>query len=69
VRLGQIKSLYKEKHMTMTAEEARKIMGKKADKYTDEELLDVINTLTVLSDLAIDSYLKKRTDEKRKTNQ
>ena len=36
--------------MIMTAEEARKIMGKKADKYSDEELLEVIGTFTAISD-------------------
>jgi len=46
--------------MTMTVEQARKILGKSADEYTDDELLEVINTFVVISDIAIDSYLEKR---------
>lgn len=46
--------------MTISAQQARKIMGKKADKYTDEQLEEVINIFTVLSDIIIDDYIAKR---------
>ena len=41
--------------MTISVAEARKIMGKKADKYSDEQIVEMVGTLTVLADLAIDS--------------
>ena len=40
--------------------EARKLMGKTNKKYSDEQIEEVINIFTVLSDMAIDSYLEKR---------
>lgn len=48
----------------MSVPEARKIMGKKVDKYTDEQMKEMIGTLTVLADLAIDSWLAKTPKER-----
>lgn len=50
----------------MTVEEARKKMGKAADKYSDKQLSEVIRTLTVLADLAIDEALNKQKERKIK---
>ncbi|KKQ89240.1 MAG: hypothetical protein UT12_C0019G0009 [Candidatus Curtissbacteria bacterium GW2011_GWC2_38_9] len=42
-------------------EECRKILGKAAEKMTDMEIESLRDVFIVLSDLAIDSYLTKRT--------
>lgn len=41
-------------------EEARKIIGKENEKYSDEEIEEVTSIFRVIADLAIDSYLAKR---------
>lgn len=53
----------------MTIKRARELLSRRGGKLTDLQIQEAINTLTVLSDLAIDHYLKKRIDENRKTNQ
>lgn len=45
--------------MIISVARTRKIMGKKAERYTDQQLEEVVNKLAVLADLAIDSYLIK----------
>lgn len=52
--------------MVITIKEARELMGKNADKYTDEQVEEMVNTLSVLSDLAIDSWLAKTPEERKK---
>lgn len=52
--------------MIITIKEARELMGKNADKYTDEQVGDMINTLALLADLAIDSWLAKTPEERKK---
>ena len=52
--------------MTISVAEARKIMGKKADKYSDEQIVEMVGTLTVLSDLAIDSWLEMTPGARKK---
>lgn len=49
--------------MIISIEETRKIMGLAEKKYTDVELEEIINTLIVLSDIALDSILAKRKEE------
>lgn len=44
----------------ITIQEARKILGKNAEDLSDAELLELINTFTVMSDIAIDQYLLKK---------
>jgi hypothetical protein len=46
----------------MTIEKARKILGKKAENYTDEQIQEILNTLTVLADIAIDQAVAKPTE-------
>lgn len=46
--------------MPVTIAEARKIMGKDAQEYSDTQLEEVINLLTVLADMAIDSFVAKK---------
>ena len=51
--------------MTISVEEARKVMGKEASKYTDNQMVEMVNTLTVLADIAIDSWLAKTPKERK----
>ncbi len=51
--------------MILPISKTRKIMGKKANKYSDKELEEVVNVLTILADLAIDSYLAKQKIKKQ----
>lgn len=44
----------------MTTEEARKVLGKKSEKYTDEQIKEIIGTLTVLADIAIDRAIENK---------
>jgi ABC-type transporter MlaC component len=39
--------------------EARKILGKVAEKMTDSQIEELINIFIAFSDLAIDSYLQR----------
>lgn len=43
----------------MTIQRARKILDKRTEKLTDEEINNLLNHLTVLSDMAIDQALAK----------
>lgn len=52
--------------MTIPLYKIRKIMGKGAEKYTDSQLEEVVNALTVLADLAIDSYLGRQEARKER---
>lgn len=51
--------------MIISIEEARKLIGKEANKYTDEQMAEMVNTLAVLADLAIDSWLAKTPKERK----
>ena len=51
--------------MIITIEEARKLIGKKHSKYTDEQIAEIINTLYAVSDLAIDSWIAKTPEERK----
>ncbi|MCR4324924.1 MAG: hypothetical protein NUV69_04540 [Candidatus Curtissbacteria bacterium] len=51
--------------MTISVPEARKMMGKEASKYSDEQVVEMVGTLTVLADLAIDSWLAKTPNERK----
>ena len=53
----------------MTIEEARKLIGKGHTKYTDQQIEEIIGTLSVLSDLAIDSWLAKTPEERKQFSQ
>ena len=46
--------------MIVSVREARKILGKEAKQYTDEQIEEIVNLFTAISDLAIDSYLEKK---------
>ena len=52
--------------MVISIEEARKLMGKASSKYTDEQVGEVINSLSVIADLAIDSWLAMKPEERKK---
>lgn len=43
----------------MTILEARKKLGKKAEKYTDDQLQNMINMLTILCSKTIDLVIEK----------
>lgn len=51
--------------MIMTISEARKLIGAGHVKYTDQEIEEIINTFSVLSDIAIDSWLTKTPEERK----
>ncbi len=49
----------------MTIERARKLLGKRSELYTDEQVQDVLNMLIKVADIAIDSAIQrtsKKTD-------
>ncbi|HWY80064.1 MAG TPA: hypothetical protein VNW29_06940 [Candidatus Sulfotelmatobacter sp.] len=42
----------------MTIERARKILGKRAEKLTDEEIQKILNLLILIANKAIDETVK-----------
>lgn len=52
--------------MIITIKETRQLMGKNADKYTDEQIVETINTMDFLADMAIDVWLAKTPEERKK---
>lgn len=50
----------------MDIKSARKILGETAEKMTDEEIQETINTGNLLSDICIDLYLKMSPSERKK---
>lgn len=40
----------------ITIDKAREILGKKAEKMTDEEVLRIVNDLYQLADIALQAY-------------
>lgn len=52
--------------MTTSIKKARQAIGETSDKYTDLQLGKIIDIFTVLSDLAIDSYIAKRSKSNEK---
>lgn len=53
--------------MILTITETRKLLGDKSSKYTDDDLVDMINLLTYISDLIIDRFLAQRKESKTKS--
>lgn len=51
----------------MTIQRARKFLGKRVEKLTDVEIKNLLNQLTVLSDMAIDQALAMSPKEKKHT--
>ena len=49
----------------MTIQRAREILEKDDGKYTDEEILEFINTADVLSDMALDKWFKMTPEERK----
>ncbi len=45
--------------MTISIEEARKIMGVSSKEYTDLQIETMLNIFMVISDLVIDTYMAK----------
>ncbi len=50
--------------MNLSILECRKILGKIAEEMTDQEIEDLKNYFAAISDLAIDTYLDKRSKTK-----
>jgi hypothetical protein len=50
----------------MDIKKARKVIGEENIKYNDDEILEMINTAKLFSDIAIDMF-SKMTPEERKT--
>lgn len=47
--------------MIISIARARKLMSQQANKkYSDEQVAEVINVFTILSDLVIDNYVAKK---------
>lgn len=44
----------------ITVKEARKIMGKEAEKYTDDEIAKMVEDLDFIARLAIKDFKEKR---------
>ena len=45
---------------------ARKTLGKIADRYTDREVQEIINTLEILADVCIDQFFATTPEEQKK---
>ncbi len=45
---------------TVTLKTAKRILGKSASKFTDDELLSLINSMEVLAEIYIDTYGSKK---------
>lgn len=52
--------------MTISVKRARELVGKEADKYTDEQIEEIISNFEVLADIAIDDFIEKRKQAKLK---
>lgn len=50
--------------MIISVDEVRKIMGKTGEKYSDDQLMEVIRTFSLITDLIIDSTLINRKEIK-----
>lgn len=51
--------------MIISIKEAREIMGKEASRrYTDSDIEELINVLSVMANLAIDSYIEIKRKKK-----
>lgn len=46
--------------MAISIERARRLIGKEAKKYTDEQIEEIIRTFTVLADMAIDNVVERK---------
>lgn len=55
--------------MILTITETRKLLGDKSSKYTDDDLVEIINLLTYISDLIIDQFLTQRVNSKNHNTQ
>jgi len=49
----------------MTIQRAREILEKDGKKYTDEEVLEFINTADIFSDMALDAWFKMTPAERK----
>ena len=49
----------------MDIKRARKLLGKKGEKMSDEEIIAVENQLRVLADIAIDSVIAMTPEERK----
>ena len=49
----------------MTIEKARKILGPKYDKHSDEEIQSILDTLKTLANITIDTVMKMTPDERK----
>lgn len=49
----------------MDIQKAREILGKEAIGRTDEEIQKLIDSLTVFADIAIDTFLKMTTKQRK----
>lgn len=44
----------------VSVKRARRLLGKEAKKYSDEQLAEIIRTFTVLAEIAIDNAIEKK---------
>lgn len=49
----------KDANLIISVKEARKLMGKEAEKYTDEQVIKIITDLDLMADIAIKQIKKK----------
>lgn len=45
--------------LIISVKEARKLMGKEAEKYTDEQVIKIITDLDFMAEMAIKEFKKK----------
>jgi len=50
----------------MNIKKARNLLGKQSSKYSDEEVGETIETMTMLANIIIDKYLEMTPEERKK---
>ncbi len=50
---------YKDEGLIISVKEARKLMGKEAEKYTDEQVIKIITDLDFMAGMAISEFKKR----------
>ncbi len=50
----------------MDIQKARELIGETNTKYSDEQIIQMVDTLETLSDIIIDKFLKMTPEERKK---
>ena len=53
-----------DENLIISVKEARKLMGKEAEKYTDEQVIKIITDLDFIAGMAIKQFKKENLNDK-----